>query len=620
MKNAPHIIPFMTTYLNALFEQGHFPELWSKSIIVPLYKKGDVNLPGNYRGISLLSVVSKVFTYILNKRLTNWAEEEGKIVKEQAGFRAGHSTVDHIFTLISVIQKSMSQGKRKAYVAFIDYEKAFDSVDRKCLWSLLCKYGISKKMLNILQSMYEKVQCCVRSGQTFTDFFESPCGVKQGCLLSPRIFCLFINEVAEELRRCGRHGIKLTQLVEEIFSLLFADDLALVSHTVVGLQNQLNVLARISAKLGLRINLDKSKIMVFRRGGYLAAQERWFLNGQRLEVVNSYTYLGFTLTTMLSVNVALENIAVKGKKKVLEILKSLWNIGCNDIKVFFKLFDLQVQPALTYAAEVWGFQEVKDIEAVHMYACKKFLAVTQKSPNTLVLGELGRYPLYINTIIKAIKFWLRLVTLDDDRLPKAAYETSKVLDRRGTKTWATSVKTCLERYGFGYVWLQQGVGNKTQFLKQFRQRLIDCYRQDWHWKICDSDRYTVYRCFKQIHQPEAYLNWLKIRDLRDVLLRFRFGVNELGTNRYRYSQQAHAKHCPFCAGVEENEIHFVFICTLYHDLRSQIFPELLQIRWSLHEIAMFFDDETLVKKFARFLVAATKLRRSTLTEDADGVL
>ena len=83
--------------------------------------------------------------------------------------------------------------------------------------------------------------------------------MKQGCLLSPKLFALFINEAAEELKKDGRHGINLSNLIEEIFALLFADDIALVSHTVVGLQNQLNVLARASRKTGLSVNMEKTK-------------------------------------------------------------------------------------------------------------------------------------------------------------------------------------------------------------------------------------------------------------------------------------------------------------------------------------------------------------------------
>jgi hypothetical protein len=113
---------------------------WCQSIIVPIFKKGDDQNPDNYRGISLLSVVSKVFTSILNKRLYRWAEEENKISKEQAGFRKSYSTIDHIFTLTSIIRNKLdSRGGGKVYCAFVDYRKAFDTVDRDKLWQTLKK-------------------------------------------------------------------------------------------------------------------------------------------------------------------------------------------------------------------------------------------------------------------------------------------------------------------------------------------------------------------------------------------------------------------------------------------------------------------------------------------------
>ena len=113
---------------------------WRKSVITPLFKKGDDKFPDNYRGISLLSVVSKVFTAVLNKRPYAWAEKDGKISKEQAGYRKGYSTIDHIFTLIAMVKRTLNSRRGgKVYVAFIDYKKAFDTVDREKLWETLEK-------------------------------------------------------------------------------------------------------------------------------------------------------------------------------------------------------------------------------------------------------------------------------------------------------------------------------------------------------------------------------------------------------------------------------------------------------------------------------------------------
>ena len=117
-------------------------------------------------------------------------------------------------------------------------------------------------------------------------------------------------------------------------------------------------------------------MMVFRKGGYLAKLEKWFVHGTHLEVGNSYTYL----STKLSIEKGLQNISSKAEKKVMDIFRALWKVGCTGINAFFLLFDVQIQAQLTYAAEVWGATEVKVIERVHVYAGKEALSESQKLP------------------------------------------------------------------------------------------------------------------------------------------------------------------------------------------------------------------------------------------------
>jgi hypothetical protein len=202
------VVNFLVELFNKLFEQGIFPKDWCTSIIIPIHKKGDTNLPDNYRGVALTSVVSKVYTHILNRRLTRWAEREEKLVEEQAGFRTGYSTVDHIFTLYSIVQKYLTKNS-KLYVAFVDFRKAFDSVDRNVLWSVLSRNGIDGKLYKALRGIYDSVKACVRDKHSYSDFFDCPRGVKQGCILSPIMFSFFVNELAVELIKEGKHGIQM---------------------------------------------------------------------------------------------------------------------------------------------------------------------------------------------------------------------------------------------------------------------------------------------------------------------------------------------------------------------------------------------------------------------------
>ena len=180
----------------------------------------------------------------------------------------------------------------KLYTAFIDFKKAYDSVNRNIMWSVLLRSSIQDKMLRTIKAMYASVQACVKINATtdLSGFFHCLQGLKQGCIASPILFSLLVNELANEIFAKARHGIPLGPTDIELFLLLFADDLTLLASTVIGLQNQLNVLSVAAERLCLTVNLDKSKVIMFRKGGFLAAKEKWFLGGAVLDMVNKYKY------------------------------------------------------------------------------------------------------------------------------------------------------------------------------------------------------------------------------------------------------------------------------------------------------------------------------------------
>ena len=252
-----------------------------------------------------------------------WVDMNDSIGEQQAGFRKDYSTVDHIFTLLAIVQKQLSLN-RKLYVTFIDFKKAFDSISRKLLWPILQKQGIRGKLFRCVKSMYNVVKARVRDGASLTESIHCLRGVKQGDVCSPILFSLFINELTLDIIKGGKHGAILTSTLVEIFILLFVDDIILLSETAVGLQNQLNILYRSSEKLQIKVNLDKSNIIVFRKGGYLAAHEKWFCGKNRIEVVNAYKCLGLYFTTKLRFSTACSDLAARGKRAVMGILSVLY--------------------------------------------------------------------------------------------------------------------------------------------------------------------------------------------------------------------------------------------------------------------------------------------------------
>ena len=146
-------------------------------------------------------------------------------------------------------------------------------------------------MYRAIKSMYDAVKTRVRAGGDLTQDFICPRGHMQGDICSPILFSL-INELATEIIQNGKHGITLSPELIQILIMLFADDVVLLSYTVIGLQRQLNILKDTAKKLGLVVNSQKSSVVVFRNGGHIAGREKLFYDGMKLEIVNQYKYLG----------------------------------------------------------------------------------------------------------------------------------------------------------------------------------------------------------------------------------------------------------------------------------------------------------------------------------------
>ena len=143
----------------------------SEGYIVPIHKKGSTNNVDNYRGITLLSMLGKLFTSILNNRLINWAESYYVYIEAQAGFRQEMGTVDNIFLLHGLITHLINQGKR-LYCAFVDFKKAFDFVNMDIIWY---RRG---KMLNVIKSMYAKLKARVKFNNEMSEPSVSYLGVR----------------------------------------------------------------------------------------------------------------------------------------------------------------------------------------------------------------------------------------------------------------------------------------------------------------------------------------------------------------------------------------------------------------------------------------------------------
>ena len=218
-----------------LFSKKVYPTEWTSNFLKPIYKKGDSVDPDNYRGLAIGAALAKLYSLILLGRLTEYIKKKDLLSANQIGFMT--CTSDHIFLLQTIIEKVVKKNKKRLYAVFIDFKKAYDTVDRRKLFIRLQSLGINGIFLKNLKTMYESISYKIKLRNGYLDPITSNLGLKQGCPLSPMLFNLYIDDVKDIFdENCAPVTITDTK----ISHFLYADDLVIVSLTPEGLQNSLD--------------------------------------------------------------------------------------------------------------------------------------------------------------------------------------------------------------------------------------------------------------------------------------------------------------------------------------------------------------------------------------------
>ena len=410
----------LAVLFNKLFDTGVAPSVWLRALIKPIPKgsTSDPRLPLQYRGISLLSPVGKLFSCIINARISMYLETNKLIVEEQNGFRPKRSCEEHIFTISSLIRTRNSL-KESTFVTFIDFEKAFDKVDRRLMLLKLKYIGINGKMFNIIKSLYDNNTCAVMLKEFVTPWFNASTGIRQGDSLSPTLFSIYINDLAKVLKEKHK-GVKFGD--HNCCVLLYADDIALLSETSEELQAMINTVHDWCTKWRLKVNSNKSQVMHFRPQSITKTTYDFKFGGVSLSVVPHYKYLGVILDEHLQFCTNARTLAAAGGRalgKIYAVHKKLYGLGYSP---FTQLFQSYVDPILTYASGVWSAKKFSFPHAIQNRAIRMFLGVHRFAPNLAINGDMGCRSAYTKRRICMLRLWNKLCCMDNDRLCKKVFD------------------------------------------------------------------------------------------------------------------------------------------------------------------------------------------------------
>jgi len=329
--------------LNSILKTEEIPQQWLHSNIILIHKSGDKSSIGNYRPISLICHLCKLFMKVIMNRISSDLDRNQP--PEQAGFRTGYSTIDHIFTINQLIEKSNEYNKN-IYFAFVDYQKAFDSLEYHCLWQALIDEKIDVKYIRIIKSIYENSNASIKL-ESLGREFKIRRGVRQGDPLSPKLFNSVLQSVFLKFKWESK-GFNLNG--KKISNIRFADDSLLIAETKDELLEMLHELKEKSEEVGLTINWNKTKIMT-------NTDENVFqLGNHSIEKVESYKYLGVEVSFKDR-----ENIEIS--RRISCAWKAFWSYKTfftnKNLAIFHKrrLMNVCVLPVFTYGSASWTLSD-----------------------------------------------------------------------------------------------------------------------------------------------------------------------------------------------------------------------------------------------------------------------
>lgn len=432
-----------------IWSTEEMPPDFRDSLVVPIFKKGDRTNCNNYRGISLLSCLGKLIAQILANRIVPLVE---KILPEsQCGFRPSRGTTDMIFTARQLQEKCREQN-RPLYIAFIDLTKAFDSVNREALWKILALYGFPQKFIAILKLLYTDMMAAVIGNGSIGEPFPINTGVKQGCVIAPTLFSLYVATVMELVRDDLPPGIRITYRMDgklfnlsrlkagtrtscaALVELQYADDNAVVAQTQEELVMILNAFSAAYNKIGLKLNTSKTQILYQPSPGEGQRDINVTIDGVSLQVVNTFPYLGSTLSSSANIDSEIHHRINRAGASFAKLRSRVFDNHDVNIATKILVYNSVVVPTLLYGSESWTCysRHLKKLEQYHQRCLRRILQITwqDRRTNISVLEEAHTTSIESMILRRQLRWTGHVVRMSNDRIPKQVFYSELSVGKR----------------------------------------------------------------------------------------------------------------------------------------------------------------------------------------------
>jgi hypothetical protein len=511
------------------------------------------------------------------------------------------------------------RAKRDTYACFIDIKKAYDTVWHAGLKVKLRQYGIHGHMYAALCSLYAAGESTIRLGGAlgYTEFFSIETGVRQGCILSPLLYSLFINDAAMELKAnhsdCGvpvGPGVRLVLL-------LYADDIVLLSESEAGVAKLMAALHAYSVRWRFEINHSKCGLMCFRWAGSRLPTSEVRLGDRVVDWVSVYKYLGIELHCGVAFKQYRKRALLSAQRAANAVSGMGMHSGKLGVPLGVQVYKAMVRPLLEYCAEVTSVTAWKTAEQVQASMAKRILGVSSRTSSTAARGELGWMSMDGRWQKARLIFWGKLQLMPADSPARMVYEASaaafalegameqltastplvepsdgwKVVyaateQRDSSLPWCAQLLTDTAQLGreLQAVWRNPALISRMG-LARWRQQVAKAVRereqQQWWRAVQERSSLRLYSQLKRSAAGLALESYLSAphggwNDLglvgRRALTRIRCGHHELRICTGAWDGlDVEDRLCPLCAAAAETEQHFLLDCAVYRDERAKLY-------------------------------------------------
>lgn len=430
-----------------------------------------------------------------------------------------------------------------------------------------------------------------------TNLLVTYSGVKQGCLMSPLLFALYLNDLHDHLEG----GMYIDDL--NIRLLLYADDIVILADDVKVLQRMIYRLELYCETWNMEVNLRKSAIMVFRRGGVLAKSEKWTFKGSAVEIVSEYTYLGVLLTPRLSFKKHLDIRNNSAKNSIMATWRDFFSKNHIPLATKFKLFEAVCRSIQSYAAQIWGYTLFDEVDKLQLFFIKKILKLPDFAPTYCIMLESGMENGHLYTLNLHLRYVLKtLFEYESHRLPNKL--SLKVLEKN--IFWAKSLKELEECHGIENA---NTALEHAAWSSRFAELLSKISTNNKHkmWLRAFQSSSRIYKSLDH-NIGQHYFNITSARNKIMWIFKSRCGLIALHNNN------GNLNICTLCNLNEcENMQHFIGRCPILREYRLRFFGKVCMNECEIIDALNGVNDENW-ENLVNYVTSALSYRKLILNE------